>query len=325
MKTVAFFNNKGGVGKTTLICNVAAFLGAQGKRVLLVDADPQCNASQYILPDRELKYYYSTTSTKTIYEYFKPLTDGKDYGQNPVEISAHNFHLSLIAGDPRLALVEDLLAKDWGATLGGETRGARTSIVFFELFQRFRNYDLILVDMGPALSSINRAVLIGADYFVSPMSSDLFSSKAIENIAAWYKKWHAGWDMACKHPDLQELELTKIQELTFAGYVTQQYVAKRQADGGIRPVKAFEEIISPVEKIITDKFKIFSNKPNRQSQSQIGTIPNLFSLVPMSQKTRKPIFELTSADGVRGAHFTKVKEAKDIFKTISSNLIQSIE
>jgi hypothetical protein len=56
----------------------------------------------------------------------------------------------------------------------------------------------------------------------------------------------------------------------------------------------------------------------------IGTIPNLFSLIPMSQDSRKPIFELASADGVRGAHFAKVRDAKEIFQRVSEQLLENI-
>ena len=53
MKSIAVFNNKGGVGKTTLLCNIAAMLKDRGKRILLIDADPQCNATIYLF---DLKY-----------------------------------------------------------------------------------------------------------------------------------------------------------------------------------------------------------------------------------------------------------------------------
>lgn len=324
MKSIAFFNNKGGVGKTTLICNLAASLAASGHKILLVDADPQCNATQYMLNDELLKHYFSDTSTFTIFNFLKPLADGKDYGSKPKEIECKNFNINLIAGDPRLALVEDLLAKDWGAALSGEVRGARTSIVFHELLNRFDDYDYVMIDMGPALSSINRAALISADYFISPMASDLFSIKAIENIASWYKKWNAGWEIAKQHSDLKELNLSQMKEVKFAGYVTQQYIAKRQAGIGRRPVKAYEDLINQVERIIQDNFQNVFEFSFEDNHTSIGTIPNLFSLVPMSQKHRKPIFELAAADGVRGAHFTKVKEAKNIFETVSKNLIDRL-
>ncbi|MDO5425483.1 MAG: ParA family protein, partial [Eubacteriales bacterium] len=60
MKAISIFNNKGGVGKTTLLCNLAAYMQKRlGKKVLVIDADPQCNTTTYVLDEEQfINVYY---------------------------------------------------------------------------------------------------------------------------------------------------------------------------------------------------------------------------------------------------------------------------
>ena len=244
MKSIAFFNNKGGVGKTTLLCNVASFFAThREKDVLVIDADPQCNATQYMFPDKELNYLYDETSSFTIYSVIRPLAQGRGYSKGVRIRKSKSFDLDVIPGDPRLALTEDLLARDWGAATAGDTRGIRTSLLFVELLARYKKYDLVFFDVGPSLGSINRAVLLGCDYFVSPMSTDIFSLKAIENIAKWFDDWTKKWQTGLVNSDAEEGDIpVAIPELViFAGYVTQQYLAKADSSGTRRPVRAYDK------------------------------------------------------------------------------------
>ena len=78
MQSIAFFNNKGGVGKTTLLCNIAAYLALEKqKKVLVVDADPQCNATQLMLEEEEVLAIYDAARSFTIHSVVHPLSIGK--------------------------------------------------------------------------------------------------------------------------------------------------------------------------------------------------------------------------------------------------------
>ena len=196
MKSVAFFNNKGGVGKTTLLCNVAAYLAIyKKKKVCVVDADPQCNATQYFLKDNDIDSLYSGVGGFTISKIIEPLSLGEGYSESVVPIRAPRFQLDLIPGDPRMALTEDLLSKDWSDAKSGSIRGIKTSLVFSALLTHLTQYDLVFFDVSPSLGALNRAVMLSSDYFVSPVSLDIFSLKAFENIAEWIEDWWGDWEV----------------------------------------------------------------------------------------------------------------------------------
>ena len=321
MQSVAFFNNKGGVGKTTLLCNVAAYLAKVKKlSVCVVDADPQCNATQYFFDDDIVEGIYSDDDSFTIYSIIEPLALGEGYSEEIEVLRSDEFGVDVIPGDPRLALTEDLLAKDWGDAKGGDIRGIRTNLVFSELLSRLQEYDYVLFDVSPSLGAINRSILLSADYFISPMSIDIFSLKAFENIAEWIDDWSKDWAKGLANvKDKKRVPKYKFGRARFVGYVTQQYMAKRDASGKRRAVQAYESIRKRIDSVIDSSFP----KDARPSKPyELGTVPNLFSLIPMSQSSHKPIFELTGRDGVVGAHFQKVRDARKIFRETSSELLK---
>jgi cellulose biosynthesis protein BcsQ len=329
MKSVAVFNNKGGVGKTTLLCNLAAYLALEdGKKVLVVDADPQCNATQLTFDDTETEKLYDDPKTFTIYNVIHPLSLGKGYAKSVNTISRKDFGFDILIGDPRLSLKEDLLARDWSQAVGGEARGLRTSFLFSELLTRFGEYDFVFFDVGPSLGSINRSVLLACDYFVSPMTIDIFSLKAVENISTSIENWKKQLRTALENLEDEDALPEQIDPklaIQFAGYVTQQYKAKTDGAGGLVAVQAYEKIMRRVAPAIKSNF-IEKLQPSKRSLDyQLGTIPNLFSLIPMAQFARRPIFALRAADGVRGAHFSKVKDAYDLFEGISTKFKNNLK
>jgi len=329
MQSIAVFNNKGGVGKTTLLCNLASFLALEKeKKVLVIDADPQCNATQLTFDDDETEKLYDNPKTFTIYNIIHPLSLGKGYTESLEVIKRPNFGFDILIGDPRLSLKEDLLARDWSQAIGGEGRGLRTSFLFAELLARLKHYDYIFFDMGPSLGSINRSVLLACDFFISPMTIDLFSLKAIENIRISIENWKKQLKMALDNlqdEDALPTNITPELSIQFAGFVTQQYKAKTDGLGGLVAVQAYEKIMRRVGPTIRANF-IDKLQPNKRAiDYQLGTIPNLFSLIPMAQFARRPIFALRATDGVRGAHFSKVKDAQKLFRRIANKLETNIQ
>lgn len=113
--------------------------------------------------------------------------------------------------------------------------------------------------------------------------------------------------------------------LSFAGYVTQQYTAKTTGLGGRQPVKAYDRIIKRIPALVRDELiDKFSELPSG-AQYKLGEIPNLHSIVPMSQTANVPIFSLKAKDGVVGAHFAKVTDAETLFAAVAQRLLEIIE
>jgi cellulose biosynthesis protein BcsQ len=140
----------------------------------------QCNATQLMLDEISVYDLYDDPKSFTIHSIIHPLSVGKGYAANLAPLLIEDYRVHLIPGDPRLALKEDLLSKDWQDAIAGDIRGLRTSFLFSQLLTRCQDYDYVLFDMGPSLGSINRAVLLACDFFLSPMSIDIFSLRAIE-------------------------------------------------------------------------------------------------------------------------------------------------
>ena len=330
MESIVIFNNKGGVGKTTLLCNLSAYLQIEEhKKVIVIDADPQCNATAYLFPYPEIEAIYER-SEGTIYDIIRPVQRGRGYIKNVLPIlKSPNFEVDVIVGDPRLSLAEDFLGKDWIEGKSGDHRGLQTTLVFKDLLSKLNDYDYVIFDVGPSLGALNRAVLIVSDYFLIPMSSDIFSLRAIENISLALTEWKEGLEAGLLEYKRKEKEDFTISDnevawkLRFIGYVTQQYTAKT-VDGKKIPVNAYEKIIKKIPTTIKKELSSFN--PNNDSLTfKLGEIPSLHSLVPLSQNANTPIFCLQAKDGVVGAHFNKVRDYEQVIETITGHILDNLE
>lgn len=331
MESIVFFNNKGGVGKTTLLCNTAAFLSIElGKKVLVIDADPQCNTTSYCLGEKKISEIYNSDKRSTIEHFLNPIRRGKGYATERIApLKTERFGFEVIPGDPKLALSEDFLASDWDPAVAGKPRGMQTTFVFSHLSSLYKDYDYIFYDVGPSLGALNRSVIISCDYFIIPMSVDMFSLLALSNINLSLKSWMNGIKAGLKNHRKDEGEDYTISDeklecnLQFLGYAMQQYRGKTVRGEKVK-VNAYEKIATKVPKIIKSEI-ISSYSENKTLDFELGQIENMYSLIPLSQLANAPIFSLKNKDGVVGSHFTKVNDAKILFASICARILKNIE
>jgi cellulose biosynthesis protein BcsQ len=333
---LAIFNNKGGVGKTTLTCNLASYFAKQmSKRVLVVDCDPQCNSTQLIMGEEFATSLYWSGETPekltTIRDILQPIQDGDSdimADISPIPGSKNRFGVDLIPGHPSFSIIEDRLGAAWHDLQGGDIGGIRRTNWNTHLRSVLDGrYDLVFYDLGPSLGSINRSVLIGCDRFATPMGADIFSILGVRNIAQWLSQWGESYKRGlhvCETNTpgrLKQFPVTQALEIQhgFVGYTMQQYITKSKG-GQRRPTKAYEEIIDNVPSQVHDSLGSFFAPGIDDTSAKLGDVPQLYSLIPLAQAVAAPILELQSTDGLVGSQFQQRSQYAAIVKGVAEKL-----
>lgn len=339
MKSIVFFNNKGGVGKTTLACNLVSYMNKHKNiRVLLIDADPQCNATQAILSDEICENIYlepDENSPKTLYSYLSPLEMGEPQIELPVAPilgTTNRFQTDLIPGHPSMSIIEDRLSDAWSSVRAREIGGYRITNWCHQLLSSLEGkYDLVVFDVGPSLGALNRSIILSCDYILTPFGCDIFSLLGIKNIADWITKWDEQYMSSVKDgikETPQAFEKYKIIKNTsnkhrFLGYSVQQYVSRKFKEGP-RPVKSYDEIMNRIPDTVKRSMMSFLPENLDLNNIELGHIPYLYSLVPMAQAAKAPMHALSSSDGVVGSQYKQVIEFQDLMSVISDKILDNL-
>jgi chromosome partitioning protein len=332
-RVLTFFNNKGGVGKTSLIYHLAWTFAEMGKTVLIADLDPQANLTAAFLDEDEIERLWNDPQPgSTIFRAIKPLTGVGDIAEPRLQRITSKLHL--IPGDVELSGFEDTLSTEWPSSMGDNNlyRPMRILSAFWQVLQKGAakiSADIVLVDIGPNLGAINRSVLIATDYVVIPLGADLFSLQGLKNLGPTLRSWKNLWEKrldnwktsgdAREHPDFL-LPQGAMQTL---GYLCQQHSVRLD-----RPVKAYDKWIKRIPRVYRQAVLSEENPADILTENDpycLATIKHYRSLIPMAQEHRKPIFKLSPADGAIGSHAGAVQDARKDFQQLAGTILSKIE
>ena len=324
---IAFFNNKGGVGKTSLVYHLAWMYADLRLRVVAADLDPQANLTAAFLEDDRLEELWPDGShCNTIFGCVQPLIRGLGDIADPhlegvEEQLAFNGQLSLLVGDLGLSNFEDELSAMWPRCLDRDDRAFRVISAFWRILQRAAakgQADVVLMDLGPNLGAINRAALIAADYVVVPLSPDLFSLQGLRNLGPTVRNWRREWKDRLERNPASDLALPPggMQPI---GYIVLQHAVRLD-----RPVKAYDRWIAQIPEVYRQDVleeshgKSISNV--KKDPHCLALLRHYHSLLPLAQESHKPMFHLKPADGALGAHVQAVQSAYHDFEALAREI-----
>lgn len=323
---LTFFNNKGGVGKTSLVYHLAWRLSEMGERVLACDLDPQANLTASFLEENQLESLWKDEHrNRTIHQCVAPLTEVGDLKEPSVHRISDT--LGLIPGDLALSDFEENLSSEWPLALGQDHlyRPFRILTAFWQAMQsgaRAVSAKIILVDVGPNLGALNRSALIATDHVIVPLGTDLFSLRGLRNLGPALKRWRLDWSKRRGNWESPRFPLPKGR-MRPVGYIVQQHNVRLG-----RPVRVYDKWVNRMPEsyakfLLSKEQGSFVDKPENDEHC-LATVKHYRSLVPMAQEARKPIFKLTPGDGAIGGHAKAVSGAYDDFKALGGTILGRI-
>ena len=320
-KKILFFNHKGGVSKTTSTFNVGWMLASLGKKVLLVDADPQCNLTAFFLAERFDEYYVqSATKDQNLMSGVRSAFEGNPTPIAPITCPTHtrNERLYLLPGHMNLSELEAQLTFALTASM------TLTSLQnlpgsFNDLIDKTAdkyNIDYVLIDVNPGLGSINQDLFLICDGFIIPTNPDLFCIMAINSLAKILPSW-VKW----KNQNIDDFKNAAYplpnNTPKFIGTIIQRFNIRNGV--AARP---YQDIIADIKTTTKDvfvpaleKMEMLYANDKYNSDFCIEEIKDFAALGQKSQQFHIPVFALTDEElGHTGTVLAQSQKSRDSFK-----------
>lgn len=353
-KVISLFNHKGGVSKTTTTFHLGWALANLGLKVLIVDADPQCNLTGLSLGIEDydgLFKFYDSIQNSNIYGSL-----AREFGfsdiisrDSVIPAKTKNSNLSLLAGHINFAKFDLQLATALTSSNSIPILKPLLSAIntLIRKTAERGQFDIVLIDMSPSISATNMCIFMASDYFIIPTSPDFYCYQAIDSLSEVLPEWSKRMQ-----PFKDAITLPRNNP-KMLGVISQNYrvYGTNEEEGSKKMTSAFAEWATKIKSITNTKLspslkkaemvveeKLFSEAVKYDTPYNLANIQDFNTLIPISQKLSKPIFELTDKDGGwKGAVWTqkqggkdvgvqhKIEEAKKIYQRLAESICKLIE
>lgn len=344
MHIISLFNNKGGVGKTTLAYHLSCALAEMGKKVLMIDLDPQCNLTLCCVSQEGLQHIWEAenafvddfhsakeaasqekmqeilSTPRSIHFLLKPTEDGvSDETQLTPLLEVFN-NLFLLPGRITINQYESKISERWSSLYMGDPLAVRTITNIRTLATTYaENYgiDFVIIDTSPSLGSLNKVIISTVDGFLIPAMPDMFSLYGIRNIGNSLKQWKKEFDTIYRVISDEKRSKFPNVFVRFLGYTI--YNAKKYA--GNPPYDLAKAHMFYVERI-PETIQEFISEPIRAHLSDdmvrnpIGGIAVMHThntLPSMSQAYRAPIWKIPSLTDIEPEHRATINANRAVY------------
>lgn len=298
-KIITMYNNKGGVSKTTTLFNLGVYLSQLGKRVLLVDCDPQCNLTELFLasdpeveePDKELP---GTSIYQSLLARFKG--EAGFIKPESVELIASKLYsnLYLFRGDLEFSLAETYFGTAWNQAITENIHEKNTYVALYRLLRSlgdFHSLDYVLCDVGPSTGAITRMVVLSCDGILLPLVPDRFCNQAVKLLGRIIHEW------IVRHQQISET-LRPFNIDTFPGTpvlygaISQNFKVHNNAKVKESYVKWQEKISFNIEHSLLSENGIVPAEGLNPKEPYVATIRDVSPLAPVAQMFGRAIFDI---------------------------------
>lgn len=340
-KIITLFNNKGGVSKTTTCFNLGWMLASRGKKVIMVDADPQCNLTGMVLElsaEDALEEFYLTNPGVNLKDALDPAFKSRPVPLSPVECIQVEGRDGLFLIPGHVALAEDETSLGVAQQLSESLQGLRnlpgSFSHLFKITADKYDADYVIIDLSPGLGAINQNLVATSDFCLVPCSPDVFSVMAIDSLSRILPRWESWAERASKLDVLATADYPfPAPDLKFLGVIVQRF----KIHSG-KPTKAFQKYFDKLNIAIAsslipalDRAGILLSADKYQtagvgSHYRLAEIQDFNTLIAHSQQKRKPVFALTQEDIERGGKIWATQQANiEKFKETFEQLAERIE